>query len=147
MKTKISVLAMMLIFNSGCDSFKKITGGLFNTQSNPQTEGTATPATPAAQPAVTPDKCEDGSEPKVLTGICTGTYSVQVTDKNPLCLFSWGPKVSCPEGMKGLSAPGACYGVSGHPFPGSGTPTAETCLSKLGTTPRPPEYRLTCCPL
>jgi hypothetical protein len=147
----IPVFVVLSISLSGCDFIKskmqkeapapEAAPEMIDT--NQTTETTADNNPPANNE--TPSVCPDGSEPKVLTGSCTGTWSVNVVNEQTMCQFGWGPTVNCPEGMKGLSAPAACYGVSGMPADHP-NPTADSCMKKFGETPKDPTYTLTCCP-
>ncbi len=111
---------------------------------NSETESAvASPAPSAATPSAS--KCDNGQAPKVISGDCSGVWSVRKTEGALNCEFEWKPRVSCPAGMKPLGLQSACYGVTVRPAEGN-TNTSEGCLAAYGKHPISPAYKLECCP-
>lgn len=104
-------------------------------------EGASSSQTAAASTS----KCEDGQTPKVISGDCSGVWSVKKTDGAANCEFEWKPTVTCPSGMTPLGLASACYGVTSRPAQGN-MKTSEDCMAAYGKHPISPAYKLECCP-
>lgn len=101
--------------------------------------GVEQPATATAQ------RCENGSVPRVLTGECTGVWSVKKTNGVTNCEFEWKPRVTCPAGMTAVGLQSACYGVTVRPADAN-VKSSDECLAAHGKHPISPAYKLECCP-
>jgi hypothetical protein len=99
----------------------------------------------APQAAANTAKCDNGQPAKVISGECSGVWSVKKADSGFNCEFEWKPTVRCPAGMKALGLQAACYGVTIRPADGN-TKTAENCVAAHGKHPISPSYKLECCP-
>lgn len=108
----------------------------------------------APKPAVAPEipapplassrKCANGQPPKIVSGNCTGTWSIKKTATGSSCDFEWGPRVTCPAGSKPFQLEAACYGVTTRPADAK-IKSPEDCLASFGKHPIPPGYTLECC--
>jgi hypothetical protein len=90
-------------------------------------------------------KCENGQAPKIISGDCSGAWSMSKTEGAANCDFEWKPTVTCPQGMKPLGLASACYGVTSRPAQ-SNIKTSADCSVAYGKFPISPVYKLECCP-
>jgi hypothetical protein len=112
---------------------------------NPQQEESSKAPTTGPQAAAPVAKCDDGQPVKVISGECSGMWSVKKAESGYNCEFEWKPTVRCPAGMKALGLQAACYGVTIRPADAN-TKTAEQCIAAHGKHPISPSYKLECCP-
>ena len=112
---------------------------ILNSQTPVSKSASPAPAVPAST-----SKCENGQTPKVISGECSGVWSVKKTADATTCEFDWKPRVTCPTGMKPLGLQAACYGVTIRPADAN-TKTAEDCQTAHGKHPISPVYKLECC--
>lgn len=112
-----------------------------------ETSATDTAELSQANPktATTTSQCENGQTPKILSGDCSGVWSVKKTEDGQSCEFAWKPTVTCPTGMKPIGLQSACYGVTIRPA-NTNTKTTEDCVAAHGKYPISPAYKLECCP-
>lgn len=107
----------------------------------------ATSSGGAAAKAPKPE-CEDGKSPQVFEGAsCPGAWKVQTDPKSGkrVCVFNYGPPITCPAGSKSTTYQAVCYGSVSKET--AETPTdASQCESQFGKVPNPAPYRLACCP-
>lgn len=109
-----------------------------------ESETSQSASSPQVEAAST-SKCEDGQSPKVLSGDCSGVWSVKKAEGAANCEFEWKPTVTCPSGMKPLGLASACYGVTSRPAQAN-MKTSDDCLAAYGKHPISPAYKLECCP-
>ena len=96
-------------------------------------------------PAASTSRCDNGQPPKIISGECSGAWSMKKIDGALTCEFEWKPTVSCPADMKALGLQSACYGVTSRPAAGN-IKSIEDCMSAHGKFPISPAYKLECCP-
>lgn len=127
--------------------FLNLFAAILGTACTGKSATTATKSAPTATVAPTPSvgrKCTNGQPAKIISGNCTGTWSIKKTASGSTCDFEWGPRVTCPEGTKPLQLEAACYGVTSRPADVK-IKTPEDCLATFGKHPIPPGYTLECC--
>lgn len=96
-------------------------------------------------PSASTTKCENGQAPKIISGECSGMWSVKKAENGFNCEFEWKPAVRCPEGMNARGLQAACYGVTIRPA-NANTKTADDCVAAHGKYPISAAYKLECCP-
>jgi len=134
---RIAVLLSFLVL-ANCNKKEIPPEVIQSTETESEAQAPAQPGVAGAQ------KCENGAAPKIISGECSGVWSVKKTADATNCEFEWKPRVTCPQGMKPLGLQSACYGVTIRPAEANKTP--EECLAAYGKHPISPAYKLECCP-
>lgn len=85
-------------------------------------------------------KCSNGKEAKILSGSCSGSWT---WSQDGGCIFTWGPAIKCPEGMKGQKYETVCYGALNKVTQKSND--SQSCSEEFGNPPSKVDYELICC--
>jgi hypothetical protein len=132
----------LLVFLTSCQGRNAELDPLANSESkNSETETSEL----SQKQVAAASQCESGQAPKILSGDCSGVWSVKQTNGVTTCEFEWKPTVTCPAGMKAMGLQSACYGVTSRPAEGN-VKTSADCLAAHGKHPISPAYKLECCP-
>jgi len=142
LKRLMIAISLMTLLITGCD----IVRNKLQQFRTATTTGQPESATSAVENKTAAKTCKNGSAPKIISGNCSGEWKYQDENGATACNFVWGPKVTCPSGMKSLSVEASCYGTTAKELShNDNVYTAEECSSTFGNPPKPIKYEMFCC--